>query len=174
MAHIWNLWSGSTGSGEQQYLSKFYHSVAEADRDLLQMPIGGCVQAKSASQRQWSKWIGAAESERSKVHGGILFNKWYLLDTQDTNPENTVDLSWPAAIPDTLQGLNGYRLELMPHQRLVPAAASPNAQRKSSWVQPQPSWRVPASAVSTSGGATAIFWRRRVQAEPSPGVEPAA
>ena len=45
------------------------------------------------SRRQWRKWISAAELEWSKVHaklhGGILFNKLYFLDDQDTNPANT-------------------------------------------------------------------------------------
>ena len=68
----------------------FHHSVAEPDREVLKLPIRGYVprQANSASQRQWRKWIGAAELEWAKVHGGILCNKWYLMDTHDTNPEN--------------------------------------------------------------------------------------
>ena len=50
------------------------------------------VQAKSASRRQWRNWIGAAQLESAKVHGKILFNKWFFLDTLDsvdTHPENT-------------------------------------------------------------------------------------
>ena len=35
------------------------------------------------------KWIGAAELEWAKVYGGILYNKWYLLDCQDTFMENS-------------------------------------------------------------------------------------
>ena len=67
---------------EQQYLPKvpvliqhtaiFYHSVAEPDRDVLKLPIQGCVQANSASRQQWRKWIVAAELEWAKAHGGIL------------------------------------------------------------------------------------------------------
>ena len=34
------------------------------------------------------KILGAAELDWAKVHGGNLFDKWYLLDTHDTNPEN--------------------------------------------------------------------------------------
>ena len=34
------------------------------------------------------KWLGAAELEWAKVHGGILYNKWYLLDIDDTKLEN--------------------------------------------------------------------------------------
>ena len=72
-----------------QHMAIFYHSVArpEPDRDILKLPIGGCVQANSASRRQWRKWISAAELEWAKVHGGILFNKWYFLDTHETNLE---------------------------------------------------------------------------------------
>ena len=83
---------------EQQYLPKvpvpvqhmaiFYDSTAKPDRDVLKMPIRGYVQANSAIRRQWRKWIGAAELDWSKVHGGIPCNKWYLMDTHDTNPEN--------------------------------------------------------------------------------------
>ena len=81
---------------EQQYLPKvpvlvqhmaiFYHSVAEPDREVLKLPIRGYVprQANSASQRQWRKWIGAAELEWGKVYGGILYIRWYLLDCKDT------------------------------------------------------------------------------------------
>ena len=82
---------------EQQYLPKvpvpvqhmaiFYDSVAKPDRDVLKLPIRGYVQANSAIRRQWRKWIGAAELEWAKVHGGILFNKWYFLDTHETNLE---------------------------------------------------------------------------------------
>ena len=64
-----------------QHMASFYHSVAEHSRDVLKLPIRGCVQAVSASRRQWRKWIGAAEWERAKVQDGILYNKWYLLDT---------------------------------------------------------------------------------------------
>ena len=44
-----------------QHMAIFYYSVAEHDRDVLKLPIRGCVQAVSASRRQWRKWIGAAE-----------------------------------------------------------------------------------------------------------------
>ena len=37
--------------------------TAEPDRILLKLPISGYVQAKSGSQRQWRKWIGAAALE---------------------------------------------------------------------------------------------------------------
>ena len=43
-------------------------------------------------QRQWIKLISAgcaAELEWAMVHYRILYNKWYMLDTQDTNPKNT-------------------------------------------------------------------------------------
>ena len=52
----------------------FYHSVAELNRDVLKLPIQGYVQANSASQQKWRKWIDAAELEWAKAHGGILYN----------------------------------------------------------------------------------------------------
>ena len=56
-------------------------------------PIFGAMYRQFRSRRQWRKWISAAELEWSKVHaklhGGILFNKLYFLDDQDTNPANT-------------------------------------------------------------------------------------
>ena len=71
---------------EQQYLPKvpapiqhmaiFNHSVAEPDRNVLKLPIQGYVQANSACQRQWRKWINAAELEWAKEDGGIMYNKW--------------------------------------------------------------------------------------------------
>ena len=67
-----------------QHMAIFYDSVAELDRDVLKLPIQGYVQANSASRRQWRKRIGAAELEWAKAHGGILYNKWYLLEYQDT------------------------------------------------------------------------------------------
>ena len=83
---------------EQQYLPKvpvpvqhmaiFYDSVAKPDRDVLKLPIRGYVQANSASRQQWRKWIDAAELEWEKAHGGILYNKWYLLDCQETYTGN--------------------------------------------------------------------------------------
>ena len=83
---------------EQQYLPKvpvpvqhmtiFYHLVAQPDRHVLKLPIRGYVQAKSASRRQWRKWIGAAGLEWTKVYGGILYNRCYLLDCQDTYTED--------------------------------------------------------------------------------------
>ena len=89
---------------EQQYLPKilflrhpaqrisiFYHhdSVAETDRDVLKLPVQGYVQVNSASRRLLRKWIGAAELDWAKVHGGILYDKFCLLDSQDSNPETT-------------------------------------------------------------------------------------
>ena len=83
---------------EQQYLPKvpvpiqhmaiFYHSVAKSDRDVLKLQIKGYVQAHSASRQQWRKWIDAAELEWEKEYGGILCNKWYLLDCQETYTGN--------------------------------------------------------------------------------------
>ena len=83
---------------EQQYLPKvpvsvqhmaiFYDSVAKPDRDVLKLPIRGYVQANSASRQQWRKWIDAAELEWEKAHGGILYNKWYLFDCQETYTGN--------------------------------------------------------------------------------------
>ena len=72
----------------------FYHLVAELELDVfkLKLPIQGYVQAKSASSRQWRKWIGAAELEWAKVHGGILYNRWYILDCQDIYTENPTRL----------------------------------------------------------------------------------
>ena len=54
------------------------------------MPIRGYVQAKSASRRQWRKWIGAAAFEWEKIQGGILFDEMYVFDIQEkTDPRNT-------------------------------------------------------------------------------------
>ena len=61
----------------------FYHSVAEPVRDVLKLQIQGYVQANSASRQQWRKWIDAAELEWE-----ILYNKWYLLDCQETYTGN--------------------------------------------------------------------------------------
>ena len=66
----------------------FYDSVAKPDRDVLKLPIRGYVQANSASRQQWRKWIDAAELEWAKAYGGILYNKWYLLDCQETYTGN--------------------------------------------------------------------------------------
>ena len=83
---------------KQQYLPKvpvpiqhtaiFYRLVAEPDRDVLNLPIRGYVQANSASRRQWRKWIDAAELKWAKAHGRILYNKLYLFDCQDTCTNN--------------------------------------------------------------------------------------
>ena len=66
----------------------FYDSVAKPDRDVLKLPIRGYVQANSASRQQWRKWIDAAELEWAKAHGGILYNKWFVLDCQETYTGN--------------------------------------------------------------------------------------
>ena len=52
-----------------QSIEMLYNSVAEPDRELLKLPIRGYVQAKSASQLQWRKWIGAAALEWEKIQG---------------------------------------------------------------------------------------------------------
>ena len=41
----------------------FYNLAAEAERELLKLPILGCVQAKSASLLKWRKWIETAALE---------------------------------------------------------------------------------------------------------------
>ena len=46
------------------------------------------MQANSARRRQWRKGIDAAELEWAKALGGILYNKWYLWDCQDTYSGN--------------------------------------------------------------------------------------
>ena len=62
----------------------------EPDRELLKLPIRGCVQAKSASRQQWRKWIGAASLEWEKFQGGIPLHKMYILDTKEKiDPRNT-------------------------------------------------------------------------------------
>ena len=45
------------------HMKMFYNSAAEPDRQLLNLPIRGYVQAKSASQQQCRQWIGAASLE---------------------------------------------------------------------------------------------------------------
>ena len=81
---------------EQQYLPKFsvpiqhmaifYHSVAKPDRDVLKLLIRGYVKANSESRWQSRKWPGidAAELEWAKGSGGILYDKWYSSDCEDT------------------------------------------------------------------------------------------
>ena len=57
---------------------------------MVVLPIRGYVQAKSASRRQWRKWIGAAAFEWEKIQGGILFDEMYVFDIQEkTDPRNT-------------------------------------------------------------------------------------
>ena len=73
----------------------FYNSAAEPDEELLKLPIRGYVQAKSASQHQWRKWIEAAALDSDggvgkDPQGGILLHETNILDTQEKiDPRNT-------------------------------------------------------------------------------------
>ena len=48
-------------------------------------------------RRQWRKGIDAVELEWAKVHGGILYNKWYLLDCQDISTGIILNKKFDAA-----------------------------------------------------------------------------
>ena len=102
MAHRWNLWSGSLGIGGKAMFTESscpglahgnFLSFSGRTRQRC-FEIGdsrlctGAFHKPTTGEIHWRKWIGAAELEWAKMYGGILYNKWYLLDIDDTNPEN--------------------------------------------------------------------------------------
>ena len=97
MAHRWNLWSESLGSGGTAIFTdtscpgpahgKFLPFVSRTRQGYFEI-ADGYVQTNSASWRQWRKWIGDAELVWAKVYGGILYIRVYSLDCQDTYTEN--------------------------------------------------------------------------------------
>ena len=80
-------------------------TIQWANPPVLKLPIRGYVLVKSASQRHWRKWVGAAELECAQVFGGILYNTWYLLDSKDTYQEN------PKRLLLTHGGCQNFRVE---------------------------------------------------------------
>ena len=96
----------------------FHNSAAEADIELLKLPIRGdvhIVQAKSASLRQWRKWIEAAALEWEKIQGGIPLHEKYILDTQEkTDPRNTNRFAEPWKTQ--LLSSTGNRVDLLLHR----------------------------------------------------------
>ena len=94
MAQRWNLWSKSSGSGGTAIFTKsscpglapmVYHAVAKPDQDVLKLQL--CT-GEIRKPTTVEKCIGAAELEWAKEYGGILYNRWYLLDCHDTYTEN--------------------------------------------------------------------------------------
>ena len=68
---------------------KFLQFYGQTGQRCLKLPIWGYVHVNFISQWQCRKCIGAAVLQWAKVHGCIQCNKWYLMNTQDTDLENT-------------------------------------------------------------------------------------
>ena len=97
--HRWNLRSWSLGQWWNgniylKFLSlsstcKILQFYGQTGQRCLKLPIWGYVHVNFISQWQCRKCIGAAVLQWAKVHGCIQCNKWYFMDTQDTDLENT-------------------------------------------------------------------------------------